>query len=236
MARTGPENKREERTERRLRACLTEAEWRRFHVLAAEHGLSLQDLTSALILAALEGQSTESSCARSRRPYPLGGALQRPAHAPPVRAAGVGARSGALIRRGRRRSVATPGRSADSLRARREQVALPDRRVQARLSLDQGRPPVPARTPQRPSLHRALPSPVLRRARIRPPQERWALAPAPRPWAGPGRLHADLTILAKFGCTLAQAASCAPRGVSRARRNRIVPGTPGAGSLVRSWL
>src|SRR4051812_13752348 len=58
------------------------------------------------------------------------------------------------------------------LQARREQVALPDRRVQACLSLNQGEPPAPADPARNASLHGSLPPPRLGRARVRASQER----------------------------------------------------------------
>jgi hypothetical protein len=51
--------------------------------------------------------------------------------------------------------------------ARREQVALPDRRLQARVGLDQGLPAAPADPARDARLHRPLPSPRFRRAGVR---------------------------------------------------------------------
>jgi hypothetical protein len=72
------------------------------------------------------------------------------------------------------------------LRARREQVALADRRVQARVGLDQGQPPAPADPARDAPLRGSLPSPRRCRARVRTPEERVGARAASRPWAGSG--------------------------------------------------
>jgi len=41
---------------RQLRACLSDEDWRRLHVLAAERGVTFQDLVSEVLRAAVERQ------------------------------------------------------------------------------------------------------------------------------------------------------------------------------------
>jgi hypothetical protein len=70
------------------------------------------------------------------------------------------------------------------LPAQRDQVALPDRRVPARLPLDQGRPAAPAHPAQFQPLGCPVPGPRRRRARVRAAQERVGVGSASRPWSG----------------------------------------------------
>ena len=63
---------------------------------------------------------------------------------------------------------------------------MPDRRVQARLSVDQGFPAAPADPARDAPLSQALPGPRRRRARVRPSQGRLGACSAARPWTGSG--------------------------------------------------
>jgi hypothetical protein len=72
------------------------------------------------------------------------------------------------------------------LPAQGDQVALPDRRMQARLGVDQGRPPAPADPARDSPLDRPLPRRAAVGARARSPQERVGAVTAPRPWLGSG--------------------------------------------------
>jgi hypothetical protein len=91
------------------------------------------------------------------------------------------------------------------LQARRGQVALPDRRMPARLGLDQGVSPAPADPARDSPLHRLY----RRRAAVEREFGRlkndWALSPLRVRGLDRVRLHADLTILAKLACTLSRA-------------------------------
>jgi hypothetical protein len=82
-------------------------------------------------------------------------------------------------------------------------VALPDRRVQARLTLDQGRrlhPLIPRETPRWRKLYKGRASVEREFGRLK---NAWALLPLRG--LERVRLHADLTILAKLACALARA-------------------------------
>ena len=50
----GPEHDDETERLRQLRACLTDAEWVRLHVLAAERDMTFRDLVSAVLRDAIE--------------------------------------------------------------------------------------------------------------------------------------------------------------------------------------
>src|SRR5207253_2215131 len=63
--------------------------------------------------------------------------------------------------------------------AESDEVALPDRRVRARVEVDQGVPPRPARPPLDPPLARPLPWTRRRGTRIREAQERLRARAAP---------------------------------------------------------
>jgi hypothetical protein len=65
--------------------------------------------------------------------------------------------------------------------------AMPDRRVQARLSVDQGFPAAPADPARDAPLSQALPGPRRRRARVRPCQGRLGACSAACPWTGSGQ-------------------------------------------------
>jgi hypothetical protein len=65
--------------------------------------------------------------------------------------------------------------------------AMPDRRVQARLSVDQGFPAAPADPARDAPLSQALPGRRRRRARVRPSQGRLGACSAARPWTGSGQ-------------------------------------------------
>jgi hypothetical protein len=99
------------------------------------------------------------------------------------------------------------------------QVALPHWRVQARVGLDQGFPPAPAGPRNTPPLHRSVPSPRRRRARVRTPQERVELDPASVRGLDRVRLHADLTILAKLACAQPSASRTPRRLASQPLRS-----------------
>ena len=113
-------------------------------------------------------------------------AVKRGEHKPLLRARRV------AVRRGR-------------LQAQGDEVALPDRRVQARQPVGQGRPAAPA-DPARDS---ALEGPLPGRASVEREfgrlKHEWALAPLRVRGIERVRLHADLTILAKLSCALARA-------------------------------
>ena len=95
----------------------------------------------------------------------------------------------------------------------------PSGRVQARLSLDRGRAYVPAHPARDTPLDRSLPPPRSRRARVRPLEADWALAPLRVRGLDRVRLHADLTILAKLACTLPRTRAVPSRlRESRSRR------------------
>ena len=86
--------------------------------------------------------------------------------------------------------------------ARRDEVALPGRRVQARLGVDQGGPAAPAH----PARHRPVEVPLQeadrRGARVRPAQERLRPDSAAGPRLPRVTLHANLTILAQLASAL----------------------------------
>ena len=86
--------------------------------------------------------------------------------------------------------------------------AMPDRRVQARLSVDQGFPAAPADPARDAPLSQALPGPRRRRVFGRLKDD-WALAPLRVRGLDRVRLHADLTILAKLACALSRARAVA---------------------------
>lgn len=84
-------------------------------------------------------------------------------------------------------------------------MALPDRRVHARVSLDQGGRAAPADPPGDAELPEGLQAARGSRARVRPPQHQWALDPLRVRHIERVRLHADLTILTKLSCALVRA-------------------------------
>ena len=84
------------------------------------------------------------------------------------------------------------------------QVALPDRRVQARVRVDQGRPAAPADPARDAALEGPLPRPRVGRAGFGRLKNEWALAPLRVRRIERVRLHADLTILSQLSCALNQ--------------------------------
>ena len=83
--------------------------------------------------------------------------------------------------------------------------AMADRRVQARLSVDQGfrlHPLIPRETLRWRKLYKGRASVEREFGRLK---NDWALAPLRVRWIGRVALHADLTILAKLACALARA-------------------------------
>jgi hypothetical protein len=85
------------------------------------------------------------------------------------------------------------------------QVALPDRRLQARLSLGQGRPTASADPARDASLAQALPGRAAVEREFGRLKNEWALLPLRVRGLERVQLHADLTILAKLACAVARA-------------------------------
>ena len=86
-----------------------------------------------------------------------------------------------------------------------DQVAVPDQRVQARLSLikaDRMFPLIPRETPRFTALYRRRAAVEREFGRLK---HDWALAPLRVRGLDRVRLHADLTILAKLACALSRA-------------------------------
>jgi len=83
-----------------------------------------------------------------------------------------------------------------------DEVALPDRGVQARVGVGQGRPPAPAHPTPHEAVARPLQQPWSRRARVRSAQARMGMLPLRVRGIERVRLHADLTILAKLASAL----------------------------------
>lgn len=107
----------------------------------------------------------------------LHGSPRLPSHAASQDACRGSWRSQAAVLRARRVDV-----RRDRLQAPRDEVALPHRRVQARLALGQGRPAAPADPARDGAVTQALPLARSRRARVRPVEARMGAASAARPW------------------------------------------------------
>jgi hypothetical protein len=88
--------------------------------------------------------------------------------------------------------------------ARRVQMALPDRRVQARKPVDQGEPPSPLGPARDSALAQALQGRASVEREFGRLKNDWALAPLRVRGLERVQLHADLTILAKLACALAR--------------------------------
>ena len=90
-------------------------------------------------------------------------------------------------------------------REARDQVALPDRRVQARQPMGEGRPAPPADPSRDAALGKVYADrSVVERAFGRAKHE-WALLPLRVRGIERVPLHADLTVLAQLACALARA-------------------------------
>lgn len=81
---------------------------------------------------------------------------------------------------------------------------MPDRRVQARLSVDQGFPAAPADPARDAPLSQALPGRAAVEREFGRLKDDWALAPLRVRGLDRVRLHADLTILAEPACALSR--------------------------------
>jgi hypothetical protein len=91
------------------------------------------------------------------------------------------------------------------LSAQGDEAALPDRRVQARLPVGQGRSAAPAGPARVEPLDRPVPGPRRCEREFGRLKNEWALPPLRVHGLDRVRLHADLTILAKHACALSRA-------------------------------